>query len=133
MKTLLWKYYFWAVLTLDVISFVMPFERRIWEMAEIGFFLVALLGLFGYCWEKQMVSRLFWQIFFAAFLCWIPLYFFILPRYFSILPPATVQAGLGKTPLLTLFTLAAVTVLVHVPLFAALFLYAFRRGDIWEG
>jgi hypothetical protein len=125
MKTLLWKYYFWAVLALDVISFVMPFERRIWEMAEIGFFLVALAGLFGYCWEKQMVSRLFWQIFFVAFLCWIPLYFFVLP-------PIPVQASLGKTPPLTLFTLAAVTVLVHVPLFAALFLYGFKRRDIWE-
>jgi hypothetical protein len=126
MKTLLWKYYFWAVLTLDVMSFVMPLERRVWEMVEMGFFLVALAGLFGYCWEKQILNRLFWQIFFGAFLCWIPLYFFILP-------PIPIQSSLGKTPPLTVFTLAVVTVAVHVPLFAALFMYAFKRGDIWEG
>jgi hypothetical protein len=133
MKTLLWKYYFWAVLALDVISFVMPLERRVWEMAEIGFFLVALLGLFGYCWKKQMLNRLFWQVFFVAFLCWIPLYFIVLPRYFNILPPLPSQTGLGKTSPAMIFTLAAVTIMVHVPLFAALFLYAFKRGDIWEG
>jgi hypothetical protein len=125
MKTLLWKYYFWAVVALDVVSFVMPLERRVWEMVEIGFFLVALAGLFGYCWEKQLVSRLFWRIFFAVFCCWIPLYFFVLP-------PTAMQAGLGKTPQVTVFMLAAVTVAVHVPLFAALFLYGFKRSDIWE-
>jgi hypothetical protein len=126
MKTFLWKYYFWVVLALDVISFVMPLERRVWEMVEIGFFLVALLGLFGFCWERQLLTRLFWQIFFVAFLCWIPMYFFVLP-------PVSIQAGLGKTSTATAFMLAAVTVGVHIPLFAALFMYGFKRGDIWEG
>jgi len=126
MKTLLWKYYFWAVLALDLVSFIMPYERRVWEMVDMGFFLVALAGLFGFCWKKQLVARLFWRIFFAAFLCWIPVYFFVFP-------PASVQADIGKASPVAVFALAAVTIALHVPMFAGLFLYGFGRGEIWEG
>jgi hypothetical protein len=125
MKTLLWKSYFWAILALDMISFVMPMDRRMWETVEMGFFVVALIGLFGYCWKKQILNRVFWQIFFVAFLCWMVVYFFILP-------PLSVQETKGSLPPFAFVALAVATVALHVPLATGLFFYSFRRADIWQ-
>jgi hypothetical protein len=124
MKALVWKYYFWVILALDMVSFIMPLERRVWEIAETGFFLVALCGLFGFCWGWRILSRLFWQLFLVAFLSWLTF-------YFCIRPPQAMQATLARIPVFTFAALAAVTALLHIPLVSALFLYAFRRADIW--
>lgn len=102
----------------------MPLERRVWELVETGFFLVALCGLFGFCWERRILSRSFWQLFVVAFLGWLTF-------YFCIRPPQGMQLSLEKIPVFTFAALAAVTALLHVPLVSALFLYAFRRADIW--
>jgi hypothetical protein len=125
MKTLLWKAYFWIIVFLDMISFVVSMDRRLWEMAEMGFFLVALIGLFGYCWERQILNRIFWQVFSVVFLCWLAVYFFVIPR----LP---MQDAAGNLPIATVAGLIAVTIVMHLPLVTGVFLYAFRRGDIWE-
>jgi hypothetical protein len=125
MKTMLWKFYFWVVLALDMTAFIMPQERRIWETFDMGFFLVALIGLFGFCWGKQMVGRVFWQIFFVGLLSWIGCYVFILTPVSSVIS----QADSLKLPSRVLSSLA---IIPHIPLIAALYLYSFRRSDIWQ-
>jgi hypothetical protein len=124
MKEIIWKFYFWALLTADMISFIVPLNRRIWEMLEMCFFLIAIAGLFGYCWKKQIFARIFWQIFFTVFLCWIIFYYFFLPHM-------PLGPGLEKTPFTVFFGIAALVIGLHLPLIAALFLYAFKRKDIW--
>ncbi len=125
MRSAVWKFYFWMILALDMVSFVMPLDRRAWEFIETGLFLVALCGLFGYCWERRIVARLFWQVFLVVFLGWLLVYFFIIPS--PVRQAST--AGLAEP---TIIALVAVTALLHVPLVWALFAYGFRRGDIWE-
>ena len=124
MKALAWKYYFWVILAFDMVSFVLPFERRIWEIVETFFFVVALAGLFGFCWKRKIFLRLFWQVFFAAFLCWILV-------YFTLGRSQAMPASLVSISTPTLMALAAVAVLLHVPLVFGLYLYAFGKG-IWE-
>jgi|WetSurMetagenome_2_1015567.scaffolds.fasta_scaffold00186_15 hypothetical protein len=125
MKALAWKYYFWIILAFDMVSFVVPFERRAWEMAETLFFVVALVGLFGFCWKRRIIARPFWQIFFAAFLCWMPV-------YFTLGGSHSMPANLVSVSRSTLMGLIAVAVALHVPLIVGLYLYSFGKG-IWEG
>jgi len=124
MKPLAWKFYFWVILAFDMVSFVIPYERRIWEIAETGFFVVALCGLFGFCWERKIIAKLFWQLFFAAFLCWILV-------YFTFGRSQAIQSSLSAVPLPTLVIVIIAVVVLHVPLFWGLFLYAFK-SKVWE-
>jgi hypothetical protein len=78
MKTMLWKFYFLVILSLDMIAFSMPRQRRLLETIDMGIFLIALFGLLGYCWSKQLLIRLFWWVFLACLLVWIGFYTFVL-------------------------------------------------------
>jgi hypothetical protein len=122
---MLWKFYFWLVLALDMTAFVMPQQRRVWETVDMGMFLLALFGLFGFCWGKRMLSRLFWQVFLVCLLLWIGCYAFVL----APIPAVASQAGSMKLPVQLLSSLAIVP---HIPLIAALYLYSFRSAEIWE-
>jgi hypothetical protein len=124
MKLTAWKFYFWIILAFDMISFVLPFDRREWEIVETCFFVVALCGLFGFCWKRRIIGRLFWQVFFAAFLCWLLI-------YFTLGRSQAMQTSLGSVPAPTLVVVAIVAAALHAPMVAGLFLYAFRRG-VWE-
>jgi hypothetical protein len=124
MKALVWKYYFWVILAFDMVSFVLPFDRRVWEIVETAFFFVALVGLFGFCWKRRIIARVFWQVFFAAFMCWILV-------YFTIIRSQAMPASLASIPTPTLIMFAIVVGALHVPLAAGLYLYAFKKG-IWE-
>jgi hypothetical protein len=125
MKTMLWKFYFWVILALDMIAFVMPQQRRVWETVDMGVFLLALFGLFGFCWSKQMLSRLFWRISLVCLLAWIGWYAFVL----APVPAVASQAAGMKLPSRLLTGLAIVP---HIPLVVALYLYAFRSAEVWD-
>jgi hypothetical protein len=125
MKTELWKFYFWVICALDMIAFAMPQQRRVWETIDTGVFLVALFGLFGYCWSKQIFTRLFWRIFLVCLFCWIGCYIFVL----APMPAVASQAGKMKLPPQVLGSLAVVP---HIPLIVALYLYCFGKAEIWE-
>ena len=125
MKKTLWHIYFWGIVALDIIGFVLPQSRRIFETIDTAIVLVALMGLFGFCFEKKMLSRLFWQIFFAGFVIWVSVYYFILPP----LPAVTEHAMHLRMPVRIVTTFG---LLPHIPLFVALYLYAIRRSSIWQ-
>jgi hypothetical protein len=125
MKTMLWKFYFWVVLALDIMSFVMPQQRRPWEDVDMGLFLVALLGLFGYCWARRIMSRLFWQIFLCCFLIWIGCYAFVIEPLPSVVAQA-VRFGMNSRIII------ALGILPYAPLIVALYLYSFGKTDVWD-
>lgn len=122
---MLWKFYFWFVLALDLRAFIWPSSRRVWETIDTVFFVCALFGLFGYCWEKTMVARVFWQVFLFVFLAWIAFYIAI---------PAPMPSVLEFAARLRLPSqlVSAFSVVPYLPLIAALYLYAFKRPELWQ-
>lgn len=129
MKTMVWKFYFWVVFSLDMISFVTPLgvseQRRVWETLDMGFLLIGFIGLFGFCWDKQMFGRLFWQIFLPCFLTWICFYLYIL----TPLPSVAAQAVRFRFPV---HVITSVALVPHIPLIIGLYLYAFKRPEFWR-
>jgi hypothetical protein len=129
MKTMLWKFYFWVVLTLDLIAFVTPLSlqqgRRVWETVDMGVFLLALVGLFGFCWGKKMLSPLFWQVFLACFLLWMGWYVFAV----APLPHVSSRANSLHVPSQLISSLAIVP---HLPLIVALYLYSYKSAELWR-
>jgi len=63
--------------------------------------------------ERRIIGRLFWQVFFAAFLCWLLV-------YFALGRSQAMQTSLGSVPALTLVVVAIVAAALHVPLAAGL-------------
>jgi hypothetical protein len=129
MKPMFWKFYFWVVLSLDLIAFVTPLglqqDRRVWETIDMGVFLLAFIGLFGFCWGKQMLSRLFWQVFLVCLLLWIGCYVFAVPA----MPLIASRASSLHVPSQLISSLAIVP---HLPLIVALYLYSFKSDDLWR-
>lgn len=125
MTPLFWKAYFWLITMIDIISFVWPQERRIYETVDSGFILMAFIGLFGFAWSKQLFNRLFWQLFLIFIGIWFCVYLFFIPPVASIIN----QAASFKLPLIVISILA---MLPHIPLLLALYFYAFRDKRIWK-
>jgi hypothetical protein len=128
MKTVLWKFYFWIVVFLDGMAFVMPqdvMQRRAWETLDMGFLATAFFGLFGFCWGRPLLGRVFWQVFLACFVGWTCFYMYFL----TPLSALAVQADHLK---ISVRLLATVGLVPHLPLLVALYLYAFRRQDLWR-
>jgi hypothetical protein len=119
-----WKFYFWFMLALDMAAFIWPTARRPWETIEPVFFVSALIGLFGFCWQKATISRLFWQVFLFVFLVWMAAYIFIAAPLPSVLDLS------GRTHL-PVRLVSSFAIIPYAPLIVALYLYAFKRPDIW--
>jgi hypothetical protein len=125
MTPLFWKTYFWLITMIDILSFVWPQERRIYETVDSGFILLAFIGLFGFAWSRQLFNRLFWQLFLIFMVLWFLVYLFFIPPVTSVIN----QAASIKMPL---FVMGILAMLPHVPLLIALYFYAFGDKAIWK-
>ena len=117
MKTTLWRLYFAVVGLLTGIAVLFPQQRRIWESVDTVCIMFALVGLFGFAWEKNIFDRLLWRIFSVAFFGWTFFYLFILPPLPSVTRQITMQPWLIGT----------IAILPYSPLIVALFLYGYGK------
>jgi hypothetical protein len=119
-----WKVYFWILLVITVLYHVTLGFPRVWEVINLVFNAIAIIGVFGFSWERPIFRRTFWKIFTPVFVVWLIFGNFILPesqKLSEINPPEWYQAiDLVFSLTLTLLLLLA------------LFLYSFRNSDLWE-
>ena len=120
-RIIIWKIYFWAIVFLSGISYVTVGFGRIWEFVDLVIFVVAFLGLYGFCWQQQVISRSFWRAFFPAQLIWNIYYLYFLPL------PVTVVEDVDMSR----FLFGTVNFIPYIPLMMALFLYTYFKDEIW--
>ena len=115
-----WKIYFWFLLVLVLPRYLQGFSR-LWQVIEFICFVAAMIGLFAFSWQKKMFTWIFWRAF-------LPLYtighlFF---QYFLYMPQTTPDVGFGVLPQTILATI------LWLPLVIALYLYGFKRTELWK-
>jgi len=120
MKKTLWKIYFWLLLITTVPTYLWQGFSRIWEVIDAIAMLVAMLGLLAFCWQKRLLSVIFWRIFFIIYIIWNIFQQYILPW------PQTVQEAMGD---LSQSVAATINIITFIPLMIALYLYAFKNAE----
>ena len=124
MKKTFWKIYFWFLLIAIIPVYLWQGFSRVWEVIDVVLMLVAMVGLFAFCWQKRWFSLIFWKIFFGGYIVWNIFQQYILP-----LPQVvqeTVEKDMGG---LSQPVLATINIVIFIPLFIALYLYAFRNKE----
>ena len=126
-KTLWWKIYFFLLLllTLAVIAWAVLAEPSVFTLVEIidlVLSFVGIVGLFGLAFNKAIGQQVFWKYFFYVNVVSSLIYMFVFPL-----------AGIAFYGTVSEFNLEfAISVLLVVPLLWASYLYAYRRGMLWE-
>lgn len=117
-----WKIYFWFILIFSAVAYLAQGSPSAWELIDLISFGVAIIGLFGFCWQKKLLGELFWRVFPVAFLVWNVFYQYFLPRLQD--PPDLVEL---PQPIV-----ATIELIPFVPLIVALYLYGFKRTQLWK-
>lgn len=119
-----WKIYFFVLVVLLAFYHSSVRFPRIWEVLNLVIDVIALIGLFGFCWEKKIFKRLFWKTFLPICIIWSVLYQLFIPDIQKVY----------VAPYLGWFELAdrIFSLSINILLFIALYLYGFRRTELWE-
>ncbi len=112
----LWRIYFWVLILLSAPYYIKP-DLKITEMIDGVLFVIALVGLYGYCWYKKILSKDFWRIFFVVAIGWNIFDLFTNPKGTEVM---------GEDFIAGLFAIAF-AVAFFIPLFIALYRYAFYK------
>ena len=119
----LWKIYFWFLLLPAIPTFLWVGFSRLWEVIDLIVVTISTVGLFGFCWRKKIITRLFWKFYFLVPLIWQFIYQFIIPLH----PKAQ---GITNAPAQVVGNTIGLALLG--PLFYALYLYGFKRNELWD-
>ena len=115
-----WRIYFFAYVIILIIA-VFPdlFGKSTWtasiqiKILDAIFCIINAAGLFAYTYEKNIFKPVFWKIFFPVLLIW--------HVYLNVsVMPATMP---GNT---TILEWMMIDLLIHAPLYLALYFYAFK-------
>ena len=124
MKKTLWKIYFWFLLIVIIPTYLWQGFSRVWEIIDVILMLIAMIGLFGFCWQKRWISVIFWKIFFCGYIVWNIFQQYILPW------PQVVQEAMEKDiGGLSQPVVATINITIFIPLFIALYFYAFKNKE----
>lgn len=118
----MWKAYFIIILLISILAYIWQGLERFYEFIDIIISALALAGLYGYAWGKALLSDGFWKIFFFVIIIWNILYHYFLPP-----PPKVAESLNGQSPQ----SAATIGLIIFIPLFIAVYSYAYRRDDLW--
>ena len=126
---LFWKIYFWLMAFLVGLSAIgrvyLYFTREIvtvYDLVESLISLIAIVGLYGFVYQKPLAAPLFWKF------IWILLLLTWIWSFFSAKNAGMIEKfGFAKAALL--ITLIAG---LAVPSLIGLYLYSFRSNALWN-
>lgn len=108
---MLWKIYFVFLAILSVPLYLSGASGESAEfVVDLGFFVVLMIGVFGFAWKRKVFTSAVWRIFFPICVIWNMGHAYYT---FDGLPTLILTA-------------------IYFPTLIALFLYAFRSRDIWN-
>jgi hypothetical protein len=144
-NSLLWKMYFWLISVTTIFLFFAPkndpnFQIEGWlkliDIIDIPLSIIGIICLYAFIWQRKILKRIFWKIFFIANISFSVL---TIPYGFSILKAEMIQAPEFATSgsneaqvyLLVAFILI-ILFLPFIPAFIANYLYAYKSKEIWQ-
>ncbi len=124
----MWKVYFWLLVVASLIglpAFVFLGTIQAIDLVDLPLSLVSLVGLFAYAHRRSLGTQRFWRFWMPAVLLWdIAVLTYFVPQGLAYALPDSEPTTLAEN----VFSFA-----LAVPLYAALYLYAFRSPELWEG
>lgn len=107
-----WKIYTWILAACLAVAYYDIFSEtaKIPDFLDIPISLVALVGLFGYAYNKKIGKRRFWQFWLLLLIPWDILYNFFLAKHPDV-PKILVVVG----------------IVLFLPEYIALYRYSFTR------
>ncbi|MGE7603645.1 hypothetical protein ACQKL5_14320 [Peribacillus sp. NPDC097675] len=116
---MLWKIYFWIIVGIEVASmFVETVHGPVIEITDTIISVISTIGLFGYVYKKQLLTKLFWKVVFIITV--IEEFSYIM---WDVLNDP--ELGLGGLIFVTTFTLTII-----YPFFLGLYRYGFRKQNV---
>jgi hypothetical protein len=106
-----WKIYFWVFIIILALAYISEGIGGFWGFADLLISSGALAGLFLYGYKKRLFNTIFWKVFFLFYVVWDF-------SYNLIIEP---QSRGGD-----FHVIALLGFLFVVPIYIALYLYAFR-------
>jgi hypothetical protein len=111
---LFWKIYFWFIFAILILSYISEGISGTWGIIDLVMSSGALAGLFLYGYKKKLFAPIFWKTYFVVFIVWDISYNLIIE------PKSRGEAFETITLLGFLFV---------IPIYIALYLYAFKYVD----
>lgn len=115
---MLWKIYFWLILAIEIASmFVETVHGPVIGITDTIIGVISTIGLFGYVYKKQLLSKFFWKFVFILT---------VIEEFTYIMLDALndPELGLGDIIFVTAFTLT-----ILYPFFLGLYRYGFRKQN----
>ncbi len=118
----LWKIYFWFTVALSALglwSALMKPEL----ITTIGMFvaIVPFVGMYGFCFSRKIAFRKFWKV-----------VFFIYPLSDIVFCAFRFHPYSAEIGLVFITVVYGLVFLLNLPSYIAIYLYAFKRSDVWE-
>ena len=120
-KNIGWKILFWVYMILSIMDYSKGFDS-IWKFIDLVVLIPALVGLYGFCWSKKILEKIFWKFFFFVAIVWNTVYFFV------AIQPKVAAADLPQWSVIFGYVF---WLLLIIPLFTVLYVYAFRVGKMF--
>ncbi len=117
-ETFLWRIYLVVMVGVAVWT-VFPLPRELAEIFSLLVSLVGLIGLFGFAFQRRIARRLFWRIWFGLTL-------------FSIAATFSMFIGMLSLGFEVQLQWLVVLVVLNLPMYYALFMYAYRSPHVWK-
>ncbi len=125
-KALLWKFYFWIVAVLLMLSFVVTIvagkKISVLLVVDISFGLIAITGMYGYIYQIKILKQNFWRWYFPLMIVWELLYSIIYNTFINYS---------GSIPLRYIVDLAFAYLIV-IPMFLSLYRYSYCLKEFWS-
>ena len=120
---MLWRLYLvFIVLVSALLAFYTGFSR-IHDILHVLILIGMMVGVYGYAFDKRILTSVFWKGMFAVGLLWMLYYTYVLP-----MPESLSMLHSGTSPIVA----ATITLAVYVPTFIALYLYSFVEEDRFD-
>lgn len=119
---MVWKIYFIVLAVISIPGYASQGLHRFWEIFDLFYFIGAMIGYFGFCWNKRIGTEIFWKLYFWSSLLWNLLYQYVFP----ILPQYEILRN-GKSGIL----LSTINLIIFLPMMVGLYKYAYNQSTIW--
>ena len=121
-----WKIYLWALVILILLGYpqMLCSGPTVWEIVDMLVTPLAIVGLYGYAYKKQIIHQSLWKVWVFVVILWDVAYNVVLSGLLGV----TLYGHLFEEMSLPCI---ALNWTVIAPTYVALYLYGYRSDSLW--
>ena len=123
-RSICWKYYFYFLVALTALGFIEFLINEAAGIAEAIYYplsIIAIIGLYGYIFNKKILHRSFWLYFLAIYLAATIAYFFV----------TDIDMSAGLTPEEYIYV-NIFSWVISMPGYIGILLYGLPSNKLWN-